>query len=159
MRCRHTVPDWHRYVDPAADALPIFAGCRLLVKGSERARDPRSIACTFWGHQGDCPLFEGPGTGAKTEPGGAERSASKDTPVAVDAIWPVRVPGSTDGMRFVLIGLGVISTILMLLTAGIGLSVLRGKIGLVDYLHLVLVAAVMSVVTHVLATLRTWAGR
>ena len=106
MQCRHTVPDWHRYVDPAGDAAPIFAACRLLVKEGEPARDPRSIACTYWGHQRDCPLFEGAGGAARTEPRAAERRASRDVPVAMDAVWPVRAPGARDGMRLVLIGLG-----------------------------------------------------
>jgi hypothetical protein len=62
-------------------------------------------------------------------------------------------------MRLVLIWLGVLSAMLMLLTVGIGFRVLLGKVGPADYLHLVLAAGTMSVVTHVLATLRTWAGR
>jgi hypothetical protein len=159
MQCRHTVPDWHRYVDPAGDAAPIFAACRLLVKEGEPARDPRSIACTYWGHQRDCPLFEGAGGAARTEPRAAERRASRDVPVAMGAVWPVRAPGARDGMRLVLIGLGALSIILMLLTVGVGLAVLHGKRSPAGYLHLVWVAATVSIATHVLATLRAWARR
>lgn len=159
MQCRHTVPDWHRYVDPAGDAAPIFAACRLLVKEGQPTRDPRSIACTYWGHQRDCPLFEGAGGAARTEPRIAEGCASRDVPVAMDAIWPVRAPGARDGMRLVLIGLGSASIILMLLTVGVGLAVLRGEWSPAGYLRLVSVAAAISIATHVLATLRTWARR
>ena len=159
MQCRHTVPDWHLYVDPAGDAVPIFAACRLLVREGELARDPHSIACGYWGHQRDCPLFDGPGAAARALPRGAERSASRDVPVATDTLWPVRASGSRDGMRLVLIGLGVVSTALMLFTAGVGLTILAGKTTPASYRHLVVVTVSVSVVTHVLATLRTWARR
>lgn len=159
MQCRHTVPDWHRYVDPEGDAAPIFAGCRLLVHGGEPARDPRSIACAYWGHQGDCPLFEGPRAAARTRPKAAGRRASTDVPVRVDAVWPVRAPGAMDGMRLVMIGLGVLSTALMLLTLGVGFSLLGEKTPPVGCLHLTLLAGVVSIATHVLATLRSWARR
>lgn len=159
MQCRHTVPDWHRYVDPEGDAVPIFAGCRLLVKEGEPARDPHSIACAYWGHQRDCPLFEGPGAPARTPAGDAGRPASRDVPVAVEAAWPVRAPGAMDGMRLVMIGLGALSTALMLLTLDVGFSLLSGKSPPAGYLHLTLVAGVVSIATHVLATLRTWARR
>lgn len=159
MQCRHTVPDWHRYVDPAGDTVPIFAGCRLLVKEGEAARDPRSIACAYWGHQRDCPLLDGPGAPAETQTRGAGRSASKDVPMMTEAVWPVRAPGARDGMRLVIIGLGVLSTVLMLWMVGVGFSVLSGKSTLAAYLHVTLVAATVSMVTHVLATLRSWARR
>jgi hypothetical protein len=159
MQCRHTVPDWHRYVSPAGAIFPVFAACHLLVKEGEEAGDPRSIACTYWGHQRECPLFEGSGEPAHTESKAAEWPTSNDVPVAMDIHWPVRAPGTRDGMRFVLIGLGVLSTALLLLTVGIGLSILGHKTSLAGYLRLVLVAATVSVVTHVLVTLRTWAGR
>jgi hypothetical protein len=159
MQCRHTVPDWHRYVDPAGDALPIFAACRLLAKDGERARDPRSIACIYWGHQRDCPLFEGLGGAAETQPRAAERAPSRDMPVAVDTVWPVRAPGAREGMRLVLIGLGAFSSVMMLLAAGVLLSLIGGRTSPAGYLHLMLAAVTISVVTHILATLRAWAGR
>jgi hypothetical protein len=62
-------------------------------------------------------------------------------------------------MRLALIGLGAASIILMLLIVAVGLAVLRGKWSPAGYLHLVWVAAAISVATHVLATLRTWAWR
>jgi hypothetical protein len=159
MQCRHTVPDWHRYVNPTADALPIFAGCRLLVKEGEPASDPRSIACAYWGHQRDCPVYEGSGGPARMQAGGTGGIRSSDVPVAVDAVWPVRAPGSTDRMRLVIIGLSVLSSALLLWTAGVGLSILSGKTPPAGYLHLTLVAATVSIVTHVLATLRAWVRR
>jgi hypothetical protein len=157
MQCRHTVPDWHRFVDPAGDALPLFAACRLRVKEGERALDPRSIACTYWGHQRECPLFEGPDKSVRAESSSLEPSASRDVPVAMGTVWPVRGPGARDSMRIVLIGLGALSTALMLLTVGVGL--LAGATSPVGFQRFVLAAVTVSVVTHVLSTLRTWAGR
>lgn len=159
MQCRHTVPDWHRYVDPEGDAAPIFAACRLLAREGERVRDPRSIACAYWGRQRDCPLFEGPGARAGKPAEGAGRSPSTDVPVAVESVWPIRGPGAKDGMRLVLIGLGVVSTALMLWTAGVGLSILGGKGVPASFVPGTLVAVTVSIITHVLATLRTWARR
>ena len=159
MQCRHTVPDWHRYVDPAGDTVPILVACRLLVKEGERARDPRSIGCSYWGHQGDCPLYEGPGGTARTQPGVARRPAQSDVPVAVHTVWPVRAPGARDSGRLILIGLGVLSIALMLLTVAVGVAVLGGMTSLGGFLHLVVVAATVSIAVHVLATLRTWARR
>jgi hypothetical protein len=159
MQCRHTVPDWHRYVNPTGNAQPIFAGCRLLVKEGEAASDPRSIACAYWGHQRDCPLYDGPGAPARAPGGVAGRSPSSDAPVRPEAVWPVRAPGAKDGMRLVMIGLGVLSTGLLAWSVGAGLSVLSGKAASPAYLHVTLAAATLSIVTHVLATLRTWARR
>jgi len=159
MHCRHTVPDWHRYVDPSADVVPILAACRLLVKEGEPARDPRGIACTYWGHQRDCPLFEGPGAMARTPASGGERPAARDVPAGTEAMWPVRAPGAPDGMRLVVLGLGVTSTALMLVTVGVGLTALGGKGVPAGYLRFILVAGTVSIVTHVLAMLRIWARR
>ena len=159
MKCQHTVPDWHRYVKSGGSIFPIFAACRLLVQEDEQTADPRRIACTYWGRQQECPLFEGSRGAANAESRVAERSAPKDVPVATDTIWPVRAPGTKDGMRLVLIGLGVLSTALLLLTVGVGIRTLGQKVGPRGYLCLVLVAATVSVLTHVLVTLRTWAGR
>lgn len=159
MQCRHTVPDWHRYVRPAADAAPIMAGCRLLVKEGQPAGDPRSIACAYWGHQRDCPVYEGPGGPRRAQTGGPVGTRSPDVPVALDAVWPVRAPGVKDRMRLVLIGLGMLSTALLLWTAGVGLSILSGKAPPAGYLSVAVVAAAVSIVTHVLATLRAWVRR
>ncbi len=159
MQCRHTVPDWHRFVDPAAGAVPVFAGCRLLVNEGEPVPDPRRIACAYWGHQRDCPLYDGPGAPTGRGSGAAGGPASRDVPVRVDAVWPVRGPGEADGMRLAMIGLGVLSSLLLLLAVGIGLSVLSGTRVPAGYVHLVLGAATLSVLTHILATLRTWARR
>jgi hypothetical protein len=62
-------------------------------------------------------------------------------------------------MRLVLIGLGTFSAVLMLLAGGVVLSLLGGRTGPAGYLHLMLAAVTISAVTHLLATLRTWAGR
>jgi hypothetical protein len=62
-------------------------------------------------------------------------------------------------MRLVMIGLGVLSTALLAWSVGAGLSVLSGKAASPAYPHVTLAAATLSIVTHVLATLRTWARR
>jgi hypothetical protein len=159
MDCRHTVPDWHRYLKPTAEAVPIFAACRLLVKEGVAAGDPRSIACAYWGRQRECPLYDGPGGPARGQAGPIPRPASQETPVDPEAVWPVRAPGTTDRMRLVLIGLGVLSTALLGWLVAIGLSSSKGQAMPAAYLPLTVLAASVSIVTHVLATLRTWARR
>jgi hypothetical protein len=62
-------------------------------------------------------------------------------------------------MRLVMIGLGIVSTALLLWTAGFGLSVLSGNAAPPAYLPVTVAAAAVSIVTHVLAMLRTWARR
>ncbi len=76
-----------------------------------------------------------------------------------EQVWPVRVPGTTDRMRLVIIGLGVLSTALLGWMVPIGLSVLNGQAMPAGYVPLTLAGAIVSIVTHVLATLRTWARR
>lgn len=78
MLCRHTVPDWHRYVRPTGAATPIFAGCRLLVNAAEPAEDPRTIACKFWGRQRECPFYEGAAATAAGQ--GVEGAAAAGSP-------------------------------------------------------------------------------
>jgi hypothetical protein len=109
MRCRHTVPDWHRYVAAAEDARPIFAGCRLLVKEGVRAADPRSIACGYWGRQRECPLYDGP----ESSPSGRPiqiGAVAADAPVAPESIWPVRrlAPRMASAYLMVFGGLSVV---------------------------------------------------
>ncbi len=71
--CRHTEPDWLRYVRDPGEGFPIFAACKLLLKEGEAAEDPRTIACSYWGRQPECPLYEGP---AKPAPRAAEAMAA-----------------------------------------------------------------------------------
>lgn len=163
MRCRHTVPDWHRFVDSAADAPPIFAACRLLVREGERVSDPRTIACSYWRHQPDCPVYDGPEGRAEglspdqTRP--ISRTISADVPLVGEEPWPVRPPGTTDGMRRILIGLGLLSVALLIWTGVVGLSVLRGTATPAHLLAVTSVAVTVSIATHILATLRAWARR
>lgn len=159
MDCRHTVPDWHRYVRPTGEALPIFAACRLLVKEGELASDPRSVACAYWGRQPECPLYDGPGVQRRDQPRRGAWAASQEVPVDPEAVWRVQGPGMTDRMRLVMIGLGVLSTALLGWLVTIGLSVLSGQVEPAATVPLALVAASVSIVTHVLATLKTWARR
>ena len=121
MRCRHTVADWHRYAESPEDGPAIAAGCRLLVKEGEQARDPRSIACAYWGHQRDCPLYEGPGERSAPFDPSTVRTSLADVPVDVTTVWPVRRPPTADGMRLLLIGSGAVSAVMLLWTATLAL--------------------------------------
>jgi hypothetical protein len=159
MDCRHTVPDWHRYVRPSGEALPIFAACRLLVKEGEPASDPRSIACAYWGRQRECPLYDGPGVPARDPASPIRRPASQEVPVDPESVWPVRAPGTVDRMRLALIALGVLSAALLGWSVSMGLLVLNGRALPAGYVALTVVGATVSIVTHVLATLRTWSRR
>ena len=76
-----------------------------------------------------------------------------------EAVWPVRVPGMTDRMRLVIIGLGVLSTALLGWMVSIGLSVLNGQAMPASYVPVTLAVATVSIVTHVLTALKTWARR
>ena len=158
MRCRHTVPDWHRYVAAGEAAQPIFAACRLLVKEGERATDPRSIVCAYWGHQRECPLYDGPESrpNARPSPTGA---AVADLRVAPENIWPVRQPGAADGQRLLLMVFGGISVILLGWAMVLVVAALLGRPVRIDYLIVILVAGALSLVTHFLTLLRLWVRR
>src|SRR4030042_6944969 len=106
MRCRHPVPDWHRYVAAGEDARPIFAACRLLVKEGERARDPQSVAWRYWGRQQYCPLYDGPESRPASQSSPAIAPAAAEVPVAPESVWPVRPPDAMDWARILLLGLG-----------------------------------------------------
>jgi hypothetical protein len=159
MLCRHTVPDWHRYVDPGAETVPIYAACRLLVKEGEAARDPRSISCAYWGRQRECPLYEGPGGRSASRGDERERRTAADVPVATDKVWPVRPPGARDGWRRLQAGLEAVSILLLLGAAAGAVGVLRGKPPGAGYAVFALAAAGVSIVTLVLGRLLTWARR
>jgi hypothetical protein len=62
-------------------------------------------------------------------------------------------------MRFVVIALGVASIILQVWTAVVGLFLMRGTAAPVTFVVVALTAAVVSILTHALATLRVWAQR
>ena len=163
MRCRHTVPDWQRYVVSVTETPPIFAACRLLVREGEQASDSRTIACSYWRHQSDCPVYDGPEV--RTEVPAGEQSllirpvASADVPLAGEEPWPIRPPGATDGMRRVVIGLGLFSAALLIWTGVVGLSVMRGTATPARLVTVTLAAATVSIATHILSTLRAWVGR
>jgi hypothetical protein len=157
MPCRHTVPDWHRYVDPAADAAPIFAACRLLVKEGAPARSPRDIRCAYWGRQRECPLYEGPGERIGGQEHFRAQPAPKDVPVAIESVWPVRPPGTRDAWRWVLPGLEVLSVALLLGTAVGAIRILEGTAPGPGYAGLVLAAAGITIGALVLGRLHTWA--
>jgi hypothetical protein len=157
MLCRHTVPDWHRYVDAAADAAPIFAGCRLLVKEGELARSPRAIGCAYWGRQRECPLYEGPGERIGGQERGVPPSGPTDVPVAAETVWPVRPPGARDAWRWLLPGLELAAVALLLGTAIGAVRILEGRTPGPGYAGLVLASVVVSISALVLGRLHTWA--
>jgi hypothetical protein len=159
MRCRHTVPDWHRYVETGEAAMPILAACRLLIKDGDRVRDPRSIACAFWGHQEGCPLYDGPGKQLDGRPDTPQVLAPSDEPAPIETVWPVRLAGAADGPRVLLIALSALSVALLIWTAALGLMA-HDRAGMPrGFWVLVAIAVAVSVVTHILALLRTWARR
>jgi len=159
MRCRHTVPDWHRYVTAAWDGPPILAGCRLLVKDGEQVSDPRAIACAYWGHQHECPLYDGPERQRGLVPTPGAVPAAPDEPVAPESVWPVRSPGSMDGQRVLLLVLGALSIMLLGWVSILGVSAMS-EMRISTGLAIVAIAAgLVSFATHVLALLRLWVGR
>ncbi|HTU01864.1 MAG TPA: hypothetical protein VMG58_08605 [Candidatus Sulfotelmatobacter sp.] len=155
MRCRHTVPDWHRFVSPGDALIAIAAACRLLVREGEAAKDPRAIACSYWGHQEDCPMYEGPRTRPAPVAVGAE-SPSADVPVAAGSAWPVRAPGDRDPFGALLGGLAIASILLLASAAGLALA---WPGGLWRVRGLLMVAAALSILTHGLSLLKAWAAR
>ena len=158
MRCRHTVPDWHRYVAAGEGGRPIFAACRLLVKEGERAADSRSIACAYWGRQRECPMYDGPDSipVARSGPTG---SMTVDAPVTAEDIWPVRQPGTTDGQRVLLMVLGALSVVLLGWAVALSVTALLGRPVRRGYLLLTLAGGAVSLATHVLTLLRLWVRR
>jgi hypothetical protein len=158
MRCRHTVPDWHRYVAVGEDTRPIFAACRLLVKEGVRAADPRSIACTYWGRQRECPSYDGPESSLSGRPS-PTGAAAADAPVVPESVWPVRGPGATDGQRVLLMVLGGLSVVLLGWAVVLSGAVLLGRPVRIGYLIVSLVGGSVSLVTHALTLLRLWAKR
>lgn len=158
MRCRHTVPDWHRYVVAGEVTRPVLAACRLLIKDGEPAADARTIACSFWGRQRECPMYDGPEarpTGDSSPTGKAEA----DTPVASGDIWPVRQPSATDGQRVVLMVLGGLSMALLAWAGVLGALVLLGRPVQRGFLVVALAGSAVSVATHFLMVLRLWVKR
>lgn len=158
MRCRHTVPDWHRYVAAGEVTRPVLAACRLLIKAGEPAADARTIACSFWGHQRDCPVYEGPGARPTGDSSPVERT-DVDTPAASEDVWPVRQPGATDGQRLTLMALGALSIALLGWAAVLGAGVLLGRPARSGIVIIALAGGAVSVVTHFLMLLRLWVKR
>src|SRR5512139_21741 len=158
MHCRHTVPDWHRYMAAGEDARPIFAACRLLVKEGVRAADSRSIACAYWGRQRECPMYDGPESSPSGRPG-PRATVTVEAPVAPESIWPVRGPGTTDGQRVLLMVFGGLSVVLLGWAVVLSAALLLGRPVRIDYVIVTLVGGSASLVTHVLTLLRLWARR
>lgn len=159
MRCRHTVPDWHRYVVAGQDARPIFAACRLLIKEGERVADPQSIACTYWGRQPTCPVYDGPAVAARSPVSRPPNVTTGDLPTARESVWPVRAPGAPDVQRAVLIVLGALSIAGLGVAVLFSLAALSGMVASTSSWVIILLAGGLSLVTHLLALLRLWARR
>jgi hypothetical protein len=158
MRCRHTVPDWHRYVAAEEVTRPVLAACRLLIKEGEPAADARAIACGFWGRQRECPLYDGPESNLSGHPKPA-RSVAADAPVAAEHVWPVRQPGAPDGQRVLLMLLGGFSIVLLGWAVALSVAALLGRPVRSGYVTVTLIGGAVSLMTHVLVLLRLWIGR
>jgi len=160
MRCRYTVPDWHRYVVASGnDTAPIFAGCRLLVKEGERTADPRSIACGYWGHQPDCAVYEEPKAPSDARSREQRVAPTADVPVGPERVWSVRAPGNPDGQRVLLMLLGGLSAVLLGWAVVLSLAALCGKPVSAGYLIVTLIGGLLSLFTHILTLLRLWVRR
>jgi len=159
MRCRHTVPDWHRFVAASEGIVPIFAACRLLTKEGDRVGDPRSIACSFWGHQEECPLYDGPGKRLAGRLDSSPSPASTDEPGPAGDVWPVRSPGAEDGPRVFLLVLSTLSVALLIWAAVLGVTA-QGSARIPGSFWIVAAIGVaVSIMSHILALLRIWARR
>ncbi len=157
MRCRHTVPDWHRFAEVVERSVPIMAACRLLIKDGDRVRDPRSIACDYWGRQEECPLYEGPGKRSRN-PAAPPPQPAADSALPEERVWPVRPPGTPDSVRTLLIALSSLSVALLIWSGVLGLTGRSSRMP--GYFWIVAaVAGAVSTITHILALLRTWARR
>lgn len=159
MQCRHTVPDWHRYVDPEGVRLPIFAGCRLLVKEGERVGDPRGIACAYWGRQRECPLYEGPGERIAAAPLPPQQAPDPEAPLPPEPIWPVRGPERVDWIRGGLAGLAVGSGLLLGWALLEAILALRADAPSGRLAPVTLAAAAAALADRTLRRLAAWAGR
>lgn len=159
MRCRHTVPDWHRYVTAGESAGAIFAACRLLVKEGERVADARGIACAYWGRQRDCPLYDGPETPTEPRLGVAPAGSTGDVPLGPEPVWPVLGPGETDTQRLLLLVLGGLSVAVLGFAVVANLPALGGATSSTGYLSVLLIAGTLSLATHILTLLRLWVRR
>jgi hypothetical protein len=159
MRCRHTVPDWHRYVAAGEEARAIFAACRLLVKEGESVADARGIACAYWGRQRDCPLYDGPEAPGDLRRGGALAGPAGDVPVGPERVWPVQGPGETDTQRLLLLVLGGFSIAVLGCAVVVNLATLGGTTARTGYVSALLIAGGLSLATHILTLLRLWVRR
>lgn len=158
MRCRHTVPDWHRYVAAGEVTRPVLAACRLLIKEGDPAADARTIACAFWGRQRECPLYDGPESSA-SKGSGPTRRMGTDVPVVSGHVWPVRQPGAADGQRVLLMVLGGLSIALLGWAAVLGAQVLLERPAQRGFLIAALIGGAVSAATHFLMLLGLWVRR
>jgi len=141
------------------DAAPILAACRLLVQDGDRVEDPRSIACAYWGHQRDCPVYNGPGQAPGKPPTRGSGPAAPDEPLAPEGAWPVRAPGVVDGSRIFLILLSGLSIVLLGLATILSVTALRGASIPSGYRILLVIAGIVSLLIHVLTLFRLWVRR
>ncbi len=153
MRCRHTVPDWHRYMAPGETSRPIFAACRLLVKEGQQASDTRSIACGYWGRQPACPVYDGPEAVSST----ARRAShgGTDVPVGPEGVWPVRVPAAADRPRRLWLAIGGISLVVLGWAIVSAAASLRGE-GMPARRLVALAGGAASSVALILTLMRLW---
>jgi hypothetical protein len=140
-------------------AAPILAACRLLIQDGDRVKDPRSIACGYWGRQQDCPVYEGPGQARGKPPMRGNGPTLSDEPLAPEGAWPVRAPGVADRLRGFLILLGGLSIALLGLAAFLSVTALRAASIPSGYLIVLVIVGTVSLLTHLLTLCRLWVRR
>ena len=119
MLCRHTVPDYHKHLDPAAVAPAIFAACDLLITPGRLATDGMAIGCQYWGRQPACPYYETPsGDPPRFAPGSG--FVTLGAPAVEAAPVPLEIPPPSWGheaMRAVALALSAIAIALIVWAA------------------------------------------
>lgn len=86
MLCRHTIAHWRRFVK-SPEGATLFAACELLAEEGVQVEDWRTIACTYWGRQPECPFFQPMGQEkmaapkAPPQPREPRRPAAEEIPV------------------------------------------------------------------------------
>lgn len=147
--CRHTVPDYHKHLDPAAVAPAIFAGCDLLITPGRLATDGMAIGCQYWGRQPACPYYETPADSPPRFAPGSGFVALAE-PVAEATPTPQEAPAPAWGgeaMRAVAMGLSAIAIALIAWTAALWFMT-GGGAGSTGARTAAAVAATVSVVAH-----------
>ena len=104
-------------------------------------------------------MYDGPGkvVGQPLTPAG--RPADQDFLLASEGAWPVRATGAVDGSRILLILMGGLSVVLLGLVAILSATVFRDATVPSGYRTVLVIAGIVSLLTHILTLLRIWVRR